>query len=672
VEALLNFALAAHVDLAAFLALAMAGLLLLRRHGQRLGLHGLPLRAITLLTMVIVLGGVLAALHSDQIERQRMQAMIGGFAPTYSIASAQAGYARIGLDTAPDDPVYVHLVEQQKQWLRVNRHAHDIYTFHRRPDGAIVLVVDSETDYDRDGRFEGEREQRTAIGEVYEPSPTGKALIERCFAGEETFQGSIETDRWGVWVSAYSPIRGESGEVLAVLGVDYDARDWLHKILGQRLTTLSLFALFLVLIGGGTLLFQMRRVNSARELLALHNTELELANEELRQANELALAAGRAKTQFLANMSHELRTPLTAILGFAEVLLEPEVSADERVQHASTIRRSGQHLLTILSDILDLAKTEAGVVDLHPAPCSPRQLGADLLSMLSAMARGKALELRVDIAAAVPEHVRTDPDRLRQILVNLIGNAIKFTDQGHVLLQVRKIDTMLHFAVIDTGKGIAPSQQQRLFQPFSQLDDSAARRHGGTGLGLVISRRFANMLGGDLTVHSEPGRGSTFLLTLPCVVVTPDQDERREDEDAVTLATSPTLRGRVLLVEDGPDNQRLVGHLLRRAGLEVEIAGNGRIAVDRIGGGERFDLVLMDMQMPELDGYDATRLLRANGLQTPIVALTAHATVHDKKACLDAGCSDYLTKPIDRRRLHATLRQWLSAPAGVEAPPPVG
>jgi hypothetical protein len=673
-EELLNLALAAHLDLAAFAAAAGAGLWLLRRYGRRLGLHGMPLRTVTLLASGLVVVGVLAALRSDTIERERMQAMIGGFAPTYAIASSQAGYDRIRLDTPPDDPTYLRLVEQQKQWLQVNHHAHDIYTFHRRPDGAVVLVVDSETDYDRNGRYDGEREQRTDIGERYEPSATGKHLIERCFAGEETFDGDIYADRWGVWVSAYSPIRGANGEVLAVLGVDYDARNWLRAILGQRISSLSLFALLLTLVGGGTVLVQMHRDNSARELLALHNGELEAANEELRQANERALAASRTKTQFLANMSHELRTPLTAILGFAEVLLEPELEPGERLQHAGTIRRSGQHLLTILSDILDLAKTEAGVVDLHPAPCSPRQIGADLLSLLSALARGKGLELRIDIDAGVPERVTTDPDRLRQILVNLIGNAIKFTERGHVVLRVRRVEAMLHFAVVDTGNGISPSQQQRLFQPFSQLDDSAARRHGGTGLGLVISRRFATMLGGDLVVDSEPGRGSTFLLTLPCQVAVAGEERATTAEDSATTGTIPTLRGRVLLVEDGPDNQRLIGHLLRRAGLEVEIAANGRMAVDRLGGNAldepRIDLVLMDMQMPELDGYEATRHLRATGLRTPIVALTAHATVHDREVCIAAGCDDYLTKPIDRRRLDAALRQWLPTARALEPAPP--
>ena len=674
-EELLNIALSMHWDLVAFVLAAAAGLLLLLRHRHRLGLHGKPLRVIAIAMLGITAVGVVVALSSDRHERQRMQAMIGGFAPTYAIAASQAGYEKIGLQTADDDPTYLALIEQQKQLLRVNHHAHDIYTFHHDAEGHIVLLVDSETDYDRNGLYEGEREQRTDIGEPYDPPPNSQTLIERCFEGEDTFDGDIYADRWGIWVSAYSPIRDQDGTVIAVLGVDYDARTWLWAILGQRISTLSLFAAMLLLVGGGASLFQMHRANTARELLAIHNAELEAAIEDLRQANERALAAGRAKTQFLANMSHELRTPLTAILGFADILLEPDLAPADRQQHVGTIRRSGQHLLTILSDILDLAKTEAGAVKLHPMPCSPRQVAADLSSLLSQLARSKGLEFRIEVADDVPEFFRTDPDRLRQILVNLVGNAIKFTDRGEVRLQVQKVDTRLRFAVVDTGSGITREQQQRLFQPFSQLDDSSARRHGGTGLGLVISRRFAVLLGGDLEVDSEPGRGSTFVLTLPCVAATAPA---AIDEAARSGATQPRLqlRGRVLLVEDGPDNQRLISHLLRRAGLLVEVAANGRIAVERLHPERRaedpFDLVLMDMQMPELDGYEATRQLRQTGLRTPIVALTAHATVHDRQVCLDAGCDDYLTKPIDRRRLEATLRQWLVGTRDPAMEPPAG
>jgi CheY-like chemotaxis protein len=220
-------------------------------------------------------------------------------------------------------------------------------------------------------------------------------------------------------------------------------------------------------------------------------------------------------------------------------------------------------------------------------------------------------------------------------------------------------------------RAVKPEALDKLFTSFMQADQSMSRRYGGTGLGLVISRRFANMLGGDLTVQSEAGRGSTFMLTLPCTVAQVATGDRGDAPPPAAPVATSALRGRVLLVEDGPDNQRLISHLLRRAGLEVEIAANGRIAVDRLtatADGDQFGLVLMDMQMPELDGYEATRSLRAAGLRTPIVALTAHATVHDRQACLDAGCDDYLTKPIDRRRLDAALRQWLGPTATVEAP----
>jgi two-component system, sensor histidine kinase len=663
VQDLLDRILAWHLDIAAFATLASVATVLLARYARRLHLKGTPLRAIVLVMVGASAVGMLAALRSDRHERDRMQAMIGGFAPTYALAAQQIGYETIGLDTAADDPIYLRLIEQQKELLRVNPHAHDIYTFHRLDDGKIVLVVDSETDYDRDGRYDDDREARTDIGEEYEPSDSGKLPIERCFAGEHTFDGEIYADRWGAWVSAYSPIRSADGRVLSVLGVDYDATMWLRAILGRRISTLSLFALMLTLVGGGTVLLLMHREHAVGEQLAKHNAELAAANTDLREANERALAASRAKTQFLANMSHELRTPLTAILGFTELLQEPDLDAASRDHHLATIHRSGAHLLTILSDILDLAKTEAGVIDLHPVPCALRTVCADVESLLRHLANGKDLRWSIEVDAAVPARIVIDPDRMRQILVNLCGNAIKFTERGGVTLRVRRDGAMLHFDVVDTGPGIAADQLPRLFQPFSQVDASATRRHGGTGLGLAISRRFATMLGGELTVTSVVGTGSTFRLALPCVEAPASEAEAGPAKPRKPIAQEPTVKlsGRVLLVEDGPDNQRLLTVLLRRTGLEVEVAANGRIALERLQqpAAAAFDLILMDMQMPEVDGYEATRRLRADGWRAPIIALTAHATVTDREQCLQAGCDDYLTKPIDRALLTNTIADWL-------------
>jgi len=666
-ELLFELAIERHLDAVVFVLLAVLGTVWTFRAVRRLGRRGGPLRA-TLLAMAAVTVFALPATEmADQRERDRLTTMLVGFAPTYALGLENEDYASFSLRDRADDPRYLRLVELQKRWLEVNPHAHDIYTFHLLGGDQVVLGVDSETDYDHDGAYLDEREQRTPIGEAYEVDEGELASLRQVLAGEAVFQADIYTDRWGTWVSAFAPIRDLRGRSIAVLGVDYDARSWVRAIALQRATVLGTFLALLLLIGGGVALAESNRSRLTRHLLTEHNQQLELANQDLRRANEQAMAASAAKTQFLANTSHELRTPLTAILGFAELLLEGGPTDPQWREHAETIRRSGHHLLTIVADVLDLAKSEAGVLEVHPTRCSPRAIGQDVVSMLAPSAAKKGLQLLFETAAGVPETIPSDPDRLRQILVNLVGNAVKFTEQGLVKLRIGRAShgEQVHFAVSDTGAGISPEQQTRLFQPFSQIDATLRRRHGGTGLGLAISRRLARLLGGDLSLTSEVGQGTTFCLELPCPV------EARSAEPAMPVADAPTkvaasqLRGRVLLAEDGPDNQRLLTHLLRRFGLEVEVVENGRLAVERMqvamrdGTQAPIDLVLMDMQMPELDGYEATRQLRTLGCGVPIVAITAHATTTDRDHCTDAGCNGYVPKPVDRRQLHETLRQWL-------------
>jgi len=683
VDALFDLALEHHLDTVVFLLLAVLGTACTLRFVRRPGERGGPWRATAMAMIAATVFAVPATEVADGRERERLKAMLAGFAPTYALGLEHAGYASFSLQTAADDPLYLRLVEWEKSWLEVNPHAHDIYTFHLLDDGKVVLGVDSETDYDRDGAFLGEREQRTPIGEDYDVDPGELANLQRVMAGEQLFQPDIYSDRWGTWVSAFAPIHDPSGRTIAVLGVDYDARSWVRAIAVQRCTVLGTFAVLLLLIGGGVVLFESNRSQATRRMLAEHNQRLELANQDLQRASERASAANAAKTQFLANMSHELRTPLTAILGFADLLLEGGAEDPQWREHAETIRRSGQHLLSIVGDVLDLAKTEAGVLEVHPVACSPRGIAGEVVAMLAPAAARKGLELRCEVAATVPESFTTDPDRLRQILVNLIGNAVKFTERGHVIVRLvlGPLGDQVHFLVVDTGAGIAGEQQSRLFQPFSQVDATLRRRHGGTGLGLAISRRFAKLLGGDLSLASEVGQGSTFRLALPCErLASPNE---RQEAPAVVAPHAPmattapgagsaaaNLRGRVLLAEDGPDNQRLLTHVLRKFGLEVEVVGNGRLAFERmvLGAGSEgsrppIDLVLMDMQMPELDGYEATRRLRGIGCRVPIVAVTAHATSDDRDRCVAAGCDDYVSKPVDRKRLNETLRRWLMPPA---------
>lgn len=386
---------------------------------------------------------------------------------------------------------------------------------------------------------------------------------------------------------------------------------------------------------------------------------------ELRAAKDEAEGASRAKSDFLANMSHEIRTPMTAILGFADVLSDPSQSAEQRTGCVETIRRNGEHLLNLINDILDISKIEAGKMTVEAIDCSPRQIAREAHTLMMVRAMAKGIDLRFECEESVPR-VMSDPIRLLQVLVNLVGNAIKFTEQGSVVIRVDGLPADdeagmcdLRITVRDTGIGMTTAQLERVFGAFEQADRSTTRRFGGTGLGLRISRRLANLLGGDISVRSEPGRGSEFALMLRCRLSEAECERRSDGTEmrpprAAEVETE-RLSGSILVAEDGIDNQRLISHFLRKAGAEVVIAENGAVAVacalEARTAGRQFDLVLMDMQMPEMDGYTAARTLREHGWEGPIVALTAHAMNGDREKCLAAGCQGYLTKPIDRVRM---------------------
>jgi signal transduction histidine kinase/HPt (histidine-containing phosphotransfer) domain-containing protein len=419
-----------------------------------------------------------------------------------------------------------------------------------------------------------------------------------------------------------------------------------------------------------------------------HAMERHRLHQSLARLKEAAEAANEAKSQFLANVSHELRTPMNAILGMTELALGEELSPAVR-DYLTTAKESADVLLELLNEILDLSRMEAGKFQLEPVPFSPQRVVEQTLKAVSVRAAEKGLKLRGDLPADLPDSLFGDALRLRQMLVNLVGNAIKFTPRGEVTVRARNCPPgdfpgcLLEFAVSDTGIGIAAEDQERIFAPFTQADASMTRGYGGSGLGLAITSHLVHLMGGRIWVESQLGQGSTFLFTvklaLPPGAATAAETARGDgmSRQAPPARTPPAARSlRILLAEDNPANQKVGRYILQRHGHRVEVAGNGQEAVARVSG-EDFDLVLMDVQMPTMDGFRATAAIRAladpRKATLPIVAMTAHAMKGDQQRCLAAGMDGYITKPIDSQNLLDTILRLTGKPvvAPVEQAPPL-
>ena len=420
-----------------------------------------------------------------------------------------------------------------------------------------------------------------------------------------------------------------------------------------------------------------RRVNDRTHQLQEEIEHRERVQRELVRSKESAESASRAKSSFLANMSHEIRTPLNAILGFTDLLRRGVDRGDEaeRRDFLETVHHSGEHLLTLINDILDLSKIEAGQMEYEHIRFSPHQIIAEVMSVMRARAQQKGLALEYNWYGHVPETIESDPARFRQLLLNLVGNAIKFTEHGAVqaVAKLNALQGELTVDIIDTGIGIPTEMLDAVFSPFTQADSSVTRRFGGTGLGLSICKHIAVGLGGGIIVHSEPGHGSTFSATIATgplegvrLLQHPAADILPNDHSGPAPACGRLNGRKMLVVDDGDTNRKLIRLVLSRAGAEVVMAENGLQAVEATREHD-FDIILMDMQMPVMDGYTATGRLRDDGYDRPIVALTAHAMRGDAERCLSAGCSDYLTKPINPEKLLEKISAILAGISPVES-----
>ena len=417
-----------------------------------------------------------------------------------------------------------------------------------------------------------------------------------------------------------------------------------------------------------------KALKQSEQNLKVTNQQLELeivehkkTEEELIQAKKEADTATAAKSEFLANMSHEIRTPMNAIIGFSDFLADENLT-DEQKGHIDIIQESGHNLLKLIDDILDFSKIEAKQLKIEMLECSLGRILNFIESTMRLIVEKESLDFKIVECDGLPKRIRTDPARLRQCLINLVDNAIKFTEKGHVHLNISLEESegkpFIRFDVEDTGIGIAHDKQEVIFESFTQADGATTRKYGGTGLGLAVTKQLAELLGGELTVTSEVGKGSVFSLTIPAGVdVTKgpflDRTNIAEHTDGdKEKREQAKLSGHVLVAEDVETNQILTKILLNRMGLEVTTAADGNEAVKKALA-EKFDLIFMDIQMPNMNGYEATRLLRKEGLTTPIVALTAYTLKGDDQKCIEAGCDDYLGKPIDRRQILAKLRKYL-------------
>ncbi|MEM6979363.1 MAG: response regulator, partial [Planctomycetota bacterium] len=655
----------------------------------------------------ILLGIVVIAVIGIELigswQKKNLRRNLIGLAPTYAIELQQMGHQHITLETPTDDPAYLAMIQAQKRWLSINPKIADIYTMRRQDrfrmadrDGqeqAYQLIVDSETDYNHDGQYFGKREKRTPIGELFYDQ-NGNAIRD-AFAGQIVFAEVPFRDRWGYWVSAHAPLLDDAGEVEALVGVDFSARDYLKSLTLARAGAIGVATAMVLAWIASVCVLSVLRANL--DIQSRHRVALRQQRDLATKAAGEARSATAAKSQFLANMSHEIRTPMNGILGMTELLLRTKTSIEQQ-RFLRMIKSSADGLLAVLNDILDFSKIEAGRVELEAVSfrlsdwlhetvqsvaggrtllksgamntASSEGIGSSSHQLIDWSGRGAdELDVAVRITPGTPDQLIGDPTRLRQIIVNLVGNALKFTERGEVIVEVSTIETetmhdadedrqrvQLQFAVTDTGIGMTRGQKEKIFDAFTQADSSTTRNYGGTGLGLAICSRLIEQMGGRLAVESTRGRGSRFQFGVPVLIASEACHGNEPIDD--DLPAEVLRDARILVADDHQTTRRVMHELLSGVSCRVDCLSCGSEVTAQLTSagqsGDPYDVMLLDVMMLGVDDRQAVQQMSAN-VPTSMIWLSSMGAEIQPQRIDASGVFRCLTKPIAPSELFRTV-----------------